>query len=83
MASNKGDNTLLYTGLGLAGATGAYYYFSSKDNPADLEKKARHDADRVKVNARQTVDATKDAAHDVASMGRAKTEQLGVRTRFG
>jgi hypothetical protein len=81
VASNKGDYTLLYTGLGLAGAAGAYYYFST-DKAADLENKARRDADRVKVNARQTVDATKDTAHDVASMGRAKTEQLGVRTHY-
>ncbi|KAJ3550934.1 hypothetical protein NMY22_g126 [Coprinellus aureogranulatus] len=78
-AAVKKDNTLLYTGLGLAGAAGAWYYFSSTDDAAALEKKARQDEQRVKVNARQTVDATKDTAHDAVALGRVKSQQLEVQ----
>merc|ERR1712137_1004161 len=80
-AAVKKDNTLLYAGLGIAGAAGAYYYFSSTDDAAALEKKARRDEERVKVNARQTADATKDTARDAAALGRAKTQQLEGEAR--
>jgi len=72
----QSDNTLLYTGVGLAAAAGAYYYFKSSDEPANLERKARHDEERIRVNARQTVDATKDRADDALQKGRATVNHI-------
>lgn len=77
-AANQKDNTLLYTGIGLATAAGVYYYFRSSDEAAELEKRARRDEERIKVNAQQALGATKDRADDMLQKGKMKVDHAEV-----
>ncbi|KAJ2931238.1 hypothetical protein H1R20_g5836, partial [Candolleomyces eurysporus] len=73
-AANQKDNTLVYVGLGLATGAGIYYYVRNSDEAADLEKRARRDEERVRVNAQQAFDATKDRADVLLQQGQRKVD---------
>ncbi|TFK27195.1 hypothetical protein FA15DRAFT_754494 [Coprinopsis marcescibilis] len=76
------SNAFLYGGLGLAGGALAYFYFmSGKKDSVSLDKKKQHDEERLRVNARDTVDAAKERARDTLQSGKERVDHVQANAR--